>query len=79
MRKVRATLYDLPDKGIDPSRFVLTEKSQSSFELPESHAPAETSLPAIESDAVVIGEVTDAHAYLSNDRTSVYSEFELRI
>ena len=36
-------------------------------------------LPSAQSDAVVIGEVTDAQAHLSNDRTSVYSEFTVRV
>lgn len=38
----------------------------------------EVGLPAIpvdRSDAVVIGEVTDTQAHLSNDKTGVYSEF----
>jgi len=36
-------------------------------------------LPSPESDAVVVGDVLDANAYLSNDRTGVYSEFLVRI
>jgi hypothetical protein len=36
-------------------------------------------LPALMSDAVLLGEVIDAHAYLSNDKTGVYSEFTLRV
>jgi hypothetical protein len=36
-------------------------------------------LPANESDAIVIGEVVSAKAYLSNDKTDVYSEFAVRI
>ena len=36
-------------------------------------------LPVIESDALVIGEITDAQAYLSNDKSGVYSEFITRV
>lgn len=36
-------------------------------------------LPTAESDAVVVGEVTDAQAYLSNDGTGIYSEFSVRV
>jgi hypothetical protein len=36
-------------------------------------------LPAYQSDAVIVGEVLDAQAYLSNDKTGVYSEFTVRI
>lgn len=32
-------------------------------------------LPVIDSDAVITGEVTGAHAHLSNDKSGVYSEF----
>ncbi|HEX8773100.1 MAG TPA: hypothetical protein VF735_05805 [Pyrinomonadaceae bacterium] len=36
-------------------------------------------LPAQMSDAVLLGEIIDAQAYLSNDKTGVYSEFKLQI
>lgn len=36
-------------------------------------------LPAKGSDAVLVGEVADAQAHLSNDRTGVYSEFDVRV
>lgn len=36
-------------------------------------------LPAYQSDAVIVGEVSEACAYLSNDRTSVYSEFTIKV
>lgn len=36
-------------------------------------------LPVNKSHAVVMGEVTEAKAYLSNDKTGVYSEFTVRI
>jgi hypothetical protein len=36
-------------------------------------------LPVEQSNAVVLGEVVDAQAYLSGDRTNVYSEFTIRV
>lgn len=36
-------------------------------------------LPAAQSDAVVLGEITDAQAQLSSDKTGVYSEFTIHI
>lgn len=36
-------------------------------------------LPVIDSDVVLTGEVTDARAYLSSDKGSVYSEFTTRV
>lgn len=32
-----------------------------------------------QSDAVVLGKVVDGHAYLTNDKAGVYSEFKVRI
>ena len=42
-------------------------------------SPAELALPTYDSDAVVLGYVTEASAYLSEDKTSVYSEFGFQI
>jgi hypothetical protein len=36
-------------------------------------------LPAAQSKVVVIGEVTDVQAHMSNDRNNVYSEFAVRV
>lgn len=36
-------------------------------------------LPVAQSDAIVLGEITDAQAYLSDDRSGVYSEFTIRV
>jgi hypothetical protein len=36
-------------------------------------------LPLAQSDAVVLGEVTDAQAHLSGDKSGVYSEFTIRV
>lgn len=37
------------------------------------------SIPTKQSDAVIVGEINDAHAYLSNDKTGVYSEFTIQV
>lgn len=36
-------------------------------------------LPTAQSGAVVLGKVVDANAFLSNDKSNVYSEFSIRI
>ncbi|MGI8641504.1 MAG: hypothetical protein ACR2MG_16360 [Pyrinomonadaceae bacterium] len=59
----------------DSKRFMLTDKSQSSYGSFSSHDPAEPAIPAKQSDAVIIAEVKDAKAYLTEDKTSIYSEF----
>ena len=38
-----------------------------------------SALPVTKSDAVVIGEVAEAQAFLSEDKTEAYSEFTLRV
>ena len=38
-----------------------------------------SSIPAEQSDAIIIGEVTEAQAYLSTDKTGVYSEFVITV
>ena len=38
-----------------------------------------SSIPAGQSDAIIVGEVNDAQAQLSNDKTGVYSEFTIRV
>ncbi|HWS90788.1 MAG TPA: hypothetical protein VN282_27710 [Pyrinomonadaceae bacterium] len=78
LRRERGKRYDYPGGGADVQRFVLSDKSpEVALDLPVSHGPTQSPLPARESDAVVVGKVTDARAYLSNDKTSVYSEFTL--
>lgn len=41
--------------------------------------PGFPTLPVEQSDAVVIGEVTDAKAHVTNDESTVYSEFNVQI
>jgi hypothetical protein len=36
-------------------------------------------LPVTRSAAIVIGEITEATAYLSDDETNIYSEFSIRV
>ncbi len=38
-----------------------------------------TAIPADKSDTVLIGEILDAQAYFSNDKTGIYSEFTLLV
>lgn len=79
-RRARNHRHDLGDRRVDPAPFVMKESEpEELYELTPSHAPVQLALPVFESDAVVIGEVVGAEAYLSNDRTSVYSEFTLQL
>ena len=47
-------------------------------DLPLTHQPAEPAIP-VASDVIVIGTVRDAKAYLSSDRTDVYSEVTISV
>lgn len=75
LRRVRGSRYD--NRRSQP----ISELPIGTEELPlNSHwAWRLSALPSVESDAVVVGEVLAAKAYLSNDRTGVYSEFTVRI
>jgi len=80
LRKLRSKRYNMrSSKGVDPKRFTITEQRESSFGGPPSHAPIEPALPAAQSDAVVIGEVIDAEAFLTEDKTSILSEFTIHV
>lgn len=82
LRKARGKRNNLrlrPSDNVDVRQFMLTESSDSSWGGPPSHAPSEPALPAGQSAAVVVGEVTQARAFLSDDKTSVYSEFTVRV
>lgn len=64
----------------DIPRFVFQELTNPiQLGLPPSHASVEPAFPVSGSDTVIIGEVKDAAAYLSQDKTSVYSEFSVRV
>jgi hypothetical protein len=83
LRRARGSKYDLRDKSIakqDTRNFAIKETDPPVLlELIPSHAPALQAIPAGQSDAIVIGEVTNSEAHLSNDKTSVYSEFTVRV
>ncbi len=49
------------------------------LELPLSHAPVKSAFPVSQSDAILIGSITDAQAFLTPDKSYVYSEFIVHI
>ena len=73
-RHARNKLYDGQGTVIEPP-------PQASSEISEK-APWMTRLPALPvalSDVVLIGEVTNAQAYLSNDKSGVYTETTIKV
>lgn len=83
LRRTKSSRYNVKDPSLKPneiSKLALTEKSAPiNLGGPWSHPAEEPAIPVAESDAVLIGDVTDAAAYLSTDKTSVYSEFALAV
>jgi hypothetical protein len=82
LRKARAKRRNVTLRAgdsVDVREIMITERSRSSWGGPPSHAPVEAGLPASQSAAIVVGEVTDAQAFLSEDKVSVYSEFTVRV
>ena len=78
--KVRQRRYNMPpQRGVDPKRFAITEDRQSTFGLPPSHSPVEPALPVGQADAIVVGDVVSATAFLTEDKTNVLSEFTLHV
>lgn len=70
-REAKSKKYDKSDMSVSASG-----DATSSFIDWATGLPA---LPVEQSSAVIIGTVVDAKAYLSNDKTGVYSEFDVRI
>ena len=72
-RKARGKKYDKVLVPIDPTAagLVQTTSSHWDMDLPP--------LPAKQSNLIVIGKVTDAQAFLSPSKASVYSEFTICI
>lgn len=60
-------------------RFAITEQTDSSFGGFPSHARSQPALPAGQSDVIVIGNVREAEAHLSEDKTDIYSEFTVQV
>lgn len=70
-RKAKSKKYDNSEMSVSPSGDVTSNLEHWGAGL--------SALPTDRSSAIVIGEVIDAQAYLSNDKTGVYSEFSIRI
>lgn len=67
------------NREIDAKRFMIVEKMESSYGFYPEDAPVEPAIPAALSDAIVVGKVSNAQAFLSENKTSIYSEFDVNI
>ncbi len=74
-RRAKKRRYnDTPDSKIDPSAAFVERVSSYDWEW-----GLESALPTGQSSAIVVGEITDARAYLSEDKANVYSEFKVSV
>lgn len=78
----KAAKRKLKNKRYDNRANLVTNESpidegEERLLIPEHDSMA--GLPASESEIVVIGEVLDARAYVSNNKKGVYSEFTVRV
>jgi hypothetical protein len=73
-RKAKNKRYDKSG-----SRPIKEEQGEFTRVLSSHWAQGLPAIPVEQSDIIVVGEVTETQAYLSNDKTGVYSEFTLRV
>ena len=66
-------------KKYDKSAWRIYPETTSNMARVDYVNPNLPALPLTESSAVIVGQVTDAKAYLSNDKTGVYSAFTVKI
>ncbi|MET0648180.1 MAG: hypothetical protein ABW208_16310 [Pyrinomonadaceae bacterium] len=81
LRRARSDRHNNTDLSpANVKRFMFQEgMGLVSLGVPTAHSPTEPAFPVAECDVIAIGEVTDAQAHLSTDKTNVYSEFVVRI
>lgn len=82
LRRARGKRHNNSDPNLkrdQVERFAITEQTDSSFGGFPSHARSQPALPAGQSDVIVIGDVRDAEAHLSEDKTDIYSEFTIQV
>lgn len=70
-RKAKSKKYDNSEMSVSPSAEVTSNLEHWGAGL--------SALPTDRSSVVVTGEVREAQAYLSHDKTGVYSEFTIRV
>ena len=74
----KAIRFRKSKKYNDKSLSQISEDSNATFVVNEALSTL-SALPVDKSSVVLVGEIIDSKAYLSEDKTAVYSEFEVRI
>jgi hypothetical protein len=82
-RRLRQTRNARHDSFVSPNGIrapVLNEGVEPVLlDLPLSHQPEEPAIPISKSDVVVTAIITDVKAYISSDKTRVYSEATITV
>lgn len=80
-RRARNKRYDNTDRDVETTKLFMFQEGTGAvnFGAPSAHWPVEPAFPITQSDVIAIGEVTDARAQISNDKTNVFSEFTVQI
>lgn len=82
-RLARGRRYDFKHPRVRAEEIKQLELTEDSPAInlggPWTHSPVEPAFPVDQSSVIITGEVTGASAYLSNDRTQVYSEFTVTV
>lgn len=79
-RLVEQDKREAKSKRYDRLRLVVVNPSPTSYgSTLFDEMPPPPAIPVNESELVVIGKVLDAQAYLSNNKTGVYSEFTIQV
>ena len=66
------------DQPGEARRFMLTEQRESGYTYTPKHLSVQPAIPAKQSDSIIVGEIINGEAYLSEDKVSIYSEFAVR-
>ena len=76
----RRTKRKAKNSRYDNSKFVSRDiENEVTEHVIVAEFPPLSAIPVKESDVIVVGEVIQAQAFVSNDKTNVYSEFAVRI
>ena len=79
--RARGKRYDNTDLDADNVKRFMFQEGTNAVSLGgvSFHSAVETAFPVTQSDVIAIGEVTDARAQLSNDKTNVFCIFTVLI
>lgn len=82
LRRLKNAKFDLnrqENKNVNAESFKFNENSPEFFFSSSLYMRPRPAFPLTQNTVVVLGRITDAKAFLSNDKTRIYSEYLLNI